>query len=1120
MKKNYLFKTFIALFITMNVMAQNVPNYVPTNGLVGWWPFNGNAKDESGNGNDGIVNGASLSEDRYGNPNSAFSFDGVSNTITVQNSNSLQFDLKSFSYSFWIKLNNYPTNGKANNFIYKIDYPEVNGVRFWLSNQEGGSGIHMYVANGGYYSTVSVGGDYKTDLTLSKWHNVVFSSDSQYLYYYLNGELKSKIPMNGITYGLNNSNLFFGGPDQPNPSTDGYFNGTLDDIAIYDRSLTEPEISSIFTEGNKSVTNNIPSYVPKNGLIGWWPFNGNANDESGNNRHGTVNGATLSDDRNGNANCAYSFDGINNYISIDTNYLEDFKNGQTISLWFNRHGFIQTEGNAGDQNYIYYKGGNSLGQNIWVGDENNYVTYIYLNDSYYEGNGCSTIIDAFSFDSWNNYIITNDLDFIKVYLNGVLLNSKKIENINTTLNHSSDGKIKFGLGGGIYYGEKGFNGLLDDIAIYDRPLNIDEIKSLYSESKQCDSINNKPNIACYETATFNTSSCQWDVTGTQPAQPTIACYETVTFNTTTCSWDVTGTQPGQPTTACYETATFNTSTCQWDVTGTEPAQPTIACYETATFNTTTCSWDVTGTEPAQPTIACYETATFNTTTCSWDVTGTEPVQPTTACYETATFNTTTCSWDVTGTEPAQPTIACYETATFNTTTCSWDVTGTEPAQPTTACYETATFNTSTCQWDVTGTQPAQPTNLACYETATFNTSTCQWDVTGTQPAQPTTACYETATFNTTTCSWDVTGTQPGQPTTACYETATFNTSTCQWDVTGTQPAQPTTACYETATFNTSTCQWDVTGTQPAQPTTACYETATFNTSTCSWDVTGTQPAQPTNLACYETATFNTTTCSWDVTGSQPAQPTNLACYETAIFNTTSCSWDVTGTLPAQPTNLACYETATFNTSTCQWDVAGTQPTQPTTACYETATFNTTTCAWDVKGTQPQEAEIKVEQETTELNCKNTYLDLTATGGVSYEWIQTGETSAEVRVNKPGVYSVIATSGNGCRDTAFINITQSKCDTVLNLNKINKYTSMNVYPNPTSDVIIIDASDVAALNGYSYKLVDVQGKELYNALVTNVKTEISMKTFGKAGVYILHVVDANNVSIETKQIVLE
>jgi gliding motility-associated-like protein len=179
-------------------------------------------------------------------------------------------------------------------------------------------------------------------------------------------------------------------------------------------------------------------------------------------------------------------------------------------------------------------------------------------------------------------------------------------------------------------------------------------------------------------ATFNTTTCVWDVTGTQPIKPTVACYQMATFNTTTCVWDVTGTQPVKPTVACYETATFNTTTCVWDVTGTQPVKPTVACYETATFNTTTCVWDVKGTQPVKPTLACYQTVTFNTTTCVWDVTGTQPVKPTVACYQMATFNTTTCVWDVTGTQPVKPTLACYETATFNTTTCVWDVTGTQP----------------------------------------------------------------------------------------------------------------------------------------------------------------------------------------------------------------------------------------------------------------------------------------------------------------------------------------------------------------------------------------------------------------------------------------------------------
>ena len=49
-------------------------------GLVAHYPFNGNANDESGNGNDGTVNGATLTTDRFGNANKAYSFDGVSNS--------------------------------------------------------------------------------------------------------------------------------------------------------------------------------------------------------------------------------------------------------------------------------------------------------------------------------------------------------------------------------------------------------------------------------------------------------------------------------------------------------------------------------------------------------------------------------------------------------------------------------------------------------------------------------------------------------------------------------------------------------------------------------------------------------------------------------------------------------------------------------------------------------------------------------------------------------------------------------------------------------------------------------------------------------------------------------
>ena len=53
----------------------------------------------------------------------------------------------------------------------------------------------------------------------------------------------------------------------------------------------------------------LSAQIPSEGLVAWYPFNGNANDESGNENHGTVNGATLTADRFGNVNGAYSFDG-------------------------------------------------------------------------------------------------------------------------------------------------------------------------------------------------------------------------------------------------------------------------------------------------------------------------------------------------------------------------------------------------------------------------------------------------------------------------------------------------------------------------------------------------------------------------------------------------------------------------------------------------------------------------------------------------------------------------------------------------------------------------------------------------------------------------------------------
>ena len=79
--KNKILLLAMGIVLSAQTLMAQVPSYVPTNGLVGYWPFSGNANDESGVGNNGTVNGATLTSDRFGNANKAYNFDGLNDVI-------------------------------------------------------------------------------------------------------------------------------------------------------------------------------------------------------------------------------------------------------------------------------------------------------------------------------------------------------------------------------------------------------------------------------------------------------------------------------------------------------------------------------------------------------------------------------------------------------------------------------------------------------------------------------------------------------------------------------------------------------------------------------------------------------------------------------------------------------------------------------------------------------------------------------------------------------------------------------------------------------------------------------------------------------------------------------
>ena len=78
-------------------------------------------------------------------------------------------------------------------------------------------------------------------------------------------------------------------------------------------------------------------------LVAYYPFNGNADDESGFNNNGTVSGAVLVPDRHGNPSSAYRFDGVNDYISVPSSSSLNFQNSVSINFWINVEQFFERE---------------------------------------------------------------------------------------------------------------------------------------------------------------------------------------------------------------------------------------------------------------------------------------------------------------------------------------------------------------------------------------------------------------------------------------------------------------------------------------------------------------------------------------------------------------------------------------------------------------------------------------------------------------------------------------------------------------------------------------------------------------------------------------------------------
>jgi hypothetical protein len=226
------FRTGVYLLLIMTFSCRKSIN----DGLVAYYPFDGDASDHSGHANNGIMEGAVLTADRFDNANSAIRFDGIAANISANVTGMPAVDSPQ-SFSWWFMIEqppDYIDSLGADNMIALVDTVKGIGVQAGFR----APGYHTLGLDIWYWGGRTV--LESPHPALNKWHHCVYTYDGSIHRFYLDGQESAQSdtkPQTGIP-----DILMFGNY----PSGDQFFEGDLDDIRIYNRVLMQSDINVLY----------------------------------------------------------------------------------------------------------------------------------------------------------------------------------------------------------------------------------------------------------------------------------------------------------------------------------------------------------------------------------------------------------------------------------------------------------------------------------------------------------------------------------------------------------------------------------------------------------------------------------------------------------------------------------------------------------------------------------------------------------------------------------------------------------------------------------------------------------------------------------------------------------
>ena len=222
-------------------LINDFPLITISNGLIAYYPFTGNANDSSGFGNNGIIQGATLTIDRNNKANSAYNFNGNSSYIDIPNK-FFNNGLNEYSVSIWVNpTSDIPSSGPGQTILntnphrgFGLGYSYNGSKKLYFFNQIGPT-------SSGNWDIVDDKFNYV--IALNNWVNITIIKRGVRFTYYVNGNIDKSTPLiqNPI------STLVSMRIGAITCCTPEYFNGKIDDIRFYNRALSDTEITYLAT---------------------------------------------------------------------------------------------------------------------------------------------------------------------------------------------------------------------------------------------------------------------------------------------------------------------------------------------------------------------------------------------------------------------------------------------------------------------------------------------------------------------------------------------------------------------------------------------------------------------------------------------------------------------------------------------------------------------------------------------------------------------------------------------------------------------------------------------------------------------------------------------------------